>query len=121
MRSGLRLGKLPNQSDDSRAHARSTYLIKTADEVHGRAAFSAMFLRHRRSVRSVFEERSDLDAKPLRYFEKSAGADPICAGLVFLNLLIGNFESPRELFLRHAKQISSFPNLPADMIVDSFR
>jgi len=79
-----------------------------------------VFLWHWRRLRSVLEERSDLYAKPLRYLEKAAGADPIRPGLVFLNLLIGNLESPRKLFLSHAKKISPLANLPADMIIDAF-
>ena len=80
-----------------------------------------MLLGHRGCLRGGFEKVADLDAKSLRDLKKAARAHPIGAGLIFLDLLIGNLEGSGELLLSHSEKISPLANLLADVIVDPFR
>jgi hypothetical protein len=50
-----------------------------------------------------------------------AGADPIGASLVFLDLLKGQSDRLSKLFLAEAEHVSAEPNAGADMDIDRVR
>jgi hypothetical protein len=66
--------------------------------------------RPRTLPRQVLEEELHTDTEDPGQLEKPAGADSICALLVFLNLLERQAEMLAKFFLAHAKQHAPEPN-----------
>src|SRR5271169_2563571 len=77
--------------------------------------------RSRLNVRRALEEERDRHLKDVGNVLQPAGADPIGAFLVFLDLLKRQAESVAEFFLAHRQHHPAHANAASDMFVDRVR
>ena len=90
-----------HQTADSRADLRIRNTGKIAHKLNRGTVLAAMLERDDFAICiQAFEEVSDIHFQLARYFEQPTDAYPVGAGFIFLNLLIGNFESRGEMLLR---------------------
>ena len=69
----------------------------------------------------VVEEERDRDVQHATEIMQPAGADPVGASLVFLNLLKSQSDRFSKLFLAEAQHVSAEPDAGADVDIDRVR
>src|SRR5436305_4810698 len=72
----------------------------------------------RDAARTALEQKRDRDLEDLGDLLDAAGADPVGAFLVFLNLLEGETQGFAELFLAHAEHDAAHAHATADIFVN---
>src|SRR5580693_1071183 len=77
--------------------------------------------RRRANRVHVVEEEGDRNVQHATEIMQPAGADPIGAALVFLDLLKGQSDRLPKLFLAEAEHVSAEPHAGADMDIDRVR
>src|SRR3954451_20812410 len=104
--SGERLGQ--GESFGSREEIR---------DVRWRCAFCEA-VRPRHAARTALEQEGHRHLENFGNLLDAARADPVCALLVFLNLLESQAQSFTELFLAHAQHDAAHPHATADIFVN---